>query len=400
MYINYFQFISSPFIIAIGILPVLIIGGILKLPVARIVLLYAWHTIFTFIYSLYVISNGGDALGYFDAATEADYSTSFGNLGVILPVVFLRHLFDLSFLNISIIFGVMGAIGLLFFDAALQSAVINKKKWLKGLATLIIYLPSVSFWSSGLGKDSLSFLSTCMCLWSALNFNKRYRYFALSIVIMFFVRPHIAGMMVIAFLAVLLLESRASISQKLLMGIGSAFAATVMVPFVLTYVGVGNEVSIQILAAYIETRQSYNMEGGGGIDIANMSLPEQLFAYMFRPLFFEINSAFSAAAAFDNLILLFLFVTGGLTMLKGRRSGLGESRLFMWIYALMAWGILAMTTANLGIALRQKWMFAPMLIFLFISVIGRRKPLRPVEQYFGSVVHASAEHATDRHGQH
>jgi hypothetical protein len=30
-----------------------------------------------------------------------------------------------------------------------------------------------------------------------------------------------------------------------------------------------------------------------------------------------------------------------------------------------------LTTANLGISVRQKWMFAPMLIFLFISFIGR-----------------------------
>jgi hypothetical protein len=217
---------------------------------------------------------------------------------------------------------------------------------------------------------------------------------------MFFVRPHIAGIMVIAFLAVVLLESRASTAQKFLMGIASASATAVMVPFALNYAGVGDEVNIGTLATYIETRQSYNMEGGGGIDIANMSLPEQLFAYMFRPMLFEINSAFSAAAAFDNLILLSLFIAGGLAMLKGRRSGLGESRLFMWIYALMAWGILAMTTANLGIALRQKWMFAPMLIFLFISVMGRRKLVHPVNQHFGPAVHASAEHATDRYRQH
>jgi hypothetical protein len=45
----------------------------------------------------------------------------------------------------------------------------------------------------------------------------------------------------------------------------------------------------------------------------------------------------------------------------------------MWVYVFGSWLILAMTTANMGIALRQKWMFAPMLIFLLISVIGRRR---------------------------
>jgi hypothetical protein len=115
------------------------------------------------------------------------------------------------------------------------------------------------------------------------------------------------------------------------------------------------------------------MDGGGAIDISKMSLPEQLFAFMFRPFIFDIHSMFAAAAAFDNLILFVLFILGAWSMLKGMRSDLGENRIFMWAYTLTAWTVLAVTTANLGIALRQKWMFAPMLIFLFISVIGRRK---------------------------
>jgi hypothetical protein len=400
MYVNYFQFISSPFIFILCSLPVLAVGAKLKLSVSRTISLYAWHTIFTLIYSFYVISFGGDALDYFDKALGIELDTSFGNLAVVLPTFFLTEIFGLSFLNISIIFGMIGVIGLLFFDVVLQAAVVDKSKWLKILTNFIIFLPSVSFWSAGIGKDAISFLSTCLCLWSALNFNKRYYYFVLSIAIMFIVRPHIAGIMVVAFSATVLLESRASTVHKVLMGIASASAAAVMVPFALTYAGVGDEVNIGTLASYIQTRQTYNMEGSGGIDIANMSLPEQLFAYMFRPLFFEINSFSSTAAAFDNLILLFLFVVGSWAMLKGRRTDLGESRLFMWIYALMAWGILATTTANLGIALRQKWMFAPMLIFLFISVLGRRKSVSPSLQRSSQVVHSSPVRPPDRYRQH
>ena len=86
-------------------------------------------------------------------------------------------------------------------------------------------------------------------------------------------------------------------------------------------------------------------------------------------------------------------------MRKGKRSDLGENRAFMWVYALMAWGILAMTTANLGIALRQKWMFAPMLIFLFISVIGRKKQETYVWHPINHDVYASYFYETDRHRQ-
>jgi hypothetical protein len=400
MYINSFQLISAPLIIILGFLPVYIVGAKLKLSFMRIISIYVWHALFTLIYSFYVISNGGDALGYFNAALEVDFSTSLGNLGVILIAAFFRELFDLSFLDISLIFGILGAIGLLFFDVALQSAVLNKKKWLKRLVTLIIFLPSVSFWSAGLGKDPISFLATCLCLWATLNFNKRYRYIIFSIAIMFTVRPHMAGMMVIAFAVATIMLNGANLIKKLFLRGAVAVAIFVMVPFALTYAGLDGEVKMEAMSSYIETRQGYNMEGGGGIDIASMSLPEQLFAYMFRPLVFEVNSVFSAAAALDNLILLFLFVAGGWAMLKGKRSDLGENRVFMWVYALMAWTLLSMTTANLGIALRQKWMFAPILIFLFISVIGRRKQEPSVWQSVNHDVYVSSFHATDRHRQH
>jgi len=398
MYISYFQLISSPFIIILGVLPLLIIGIKLKLSIMRTILIYAWHTIFTLIYSFYVIANGGDALGYFDEALEVDLSTPLGNLGVILPTAFFREIFGLNFFNISLIFGMMGAIGLMFFDVALQSAVSIKKNWLKILANFIIFLPSINFWSAGLGKDSISFLSTCMCLWSALNFNNRYRYMILSIAIMFTVRPHMAGMMVIAFAVTIILMSATLIKKLSWVGVASV-AIVVIVPFALAYAGLGGALNMEAVTSYIETRQSYNMEGGGGIDIASMSLPEQLFAYMFRPLIFEANSVFAAAAALDNLILLFLFVAGGWAMLKGKRSGLGEGKVFMWVYALMAWGVLAMTTANLGISLRQKWMFAPMLIFLFISVLGRRKTLLPVVHPFNHDVYTTSVNSPNRRHQ-
>ena len=126
---------------------------------------------------------------------------------------------------------------------------------------------------------------------------------------------------------------------------------------------------------YIEGRQGHNLKGGGAVDISSMSPPVQMFTYLFRPTLIEARNLVSLAAALDNTILLFLFVAGGWAILKKPLPPhlLTHNRMFLWIYSFCAWLILAMTTANLGIALRQKWMFAPMLIFLLISVIGRSR---------------------------
>jgi hypothetical protein len=115
------------------------------------------------------------------------------------------------------------------------------------------------------------------------------------------------------------------------------------------------------------------MEGGGAVDISSMSLPMQMFTYMFRPLPFETDGIPGFAAAFDNMVLLLLFVLGGRGLFKQRAVDALHNRAFLWFFSLSAWVVLAMTSANLGISLRQKWMFAPMLIFLLISVAGRSR---------------------------
>ncbi len=95
-------------------------------------------------------------------------------------------------------FNIFGSIGLLAIDGALKQATLNKSKYVKLLATIIIFLPSVSFWSSAIGKDSVSFMAMSLALWASLQLNQRMRLMIFAILIMFIVRPHMAGIMIIA----------------------------------------------------------------------------------------------------------------------------------------------------------------------------------------------------------
>jgi hypothetical protein len=235
-------------------------------------------------------------------------------------------------------------------------------------------MPSVSFWSSAIGKDAISFMATGLALWAALDFRRRKLIMIVAVIVMLVVRPHMAVLMVLAISVSMLLQTMVSFAQRTLVGGMALASAAWLVPFALNYSGLGStDVAIN-LAAYVEQRQGYNQKGGGGIDISGMSLPMQLFTYLFRPLPFEAKDLFSLAASLDNVVLLVLVVLGGLEMLKRRKNAMrvtSENRVFLWVYLLFASLPLAVTTANLGIAVRQKWMFAPMLIFLFVSVIGR-----------------------------
>lgn len=339
----------------------------------RGLLLYIWHTLFCFAYLFYVQAFGGDALMYYDVALTGRFDFSFGTSFVIAITSLLVQGLGFGIVSCFLFFNILGSIGLLAFDGALKQATQHKSTSIKRLATLIVFLPSVSFWSSAIGKDAISFLATGLALWAALQLNKRVLLMMSAVFLMLIVRPHMAGMMIIALAMSVMFDKTSSPLKRISLGTIAIIGAAAMVPFALDYAGVSDPNSSEGLMDYVENRQSYNMEGGGGVDIANMSLPMQLFTYMFRPIIFEARSITALAAALDNLILLYLFIAGFYSLIKKKSQKFTENRKFMWVYVMLAWIVLAMTSANLGIAIRQKWMFAPMLIFLLISLVGKNK---------------------------
>lgn len=337
------------------------------------VFLYLWHTIFCFVYLWFVIKNGGDALLYYEMTALGVFELKPGSHAVyILNSVFIHGL-SLSIAGAFLVNNIVGFLGLLAFQGSLNLATENKSKRIKQLGMLIVLLPSISFWSSALGKDSISFMATGFALWAALKLEKRTVLMAFAIFMMFLVRPHMAGMLIIALAFSMVLSAKVNLIRRFIIGTAALLIAAALVPFALDYAGVSDPSSAESVMNYMEGRQTKNMDGGSSVDIANMNLPMKMFTYVFRPTIFEARNIFTLAAAIDNLILLYLFIAGGYALIKKKSHKFTENRKFMWAYAGLALFILAITTANLGIAVRQKWMFAPMLIFLLISLIGKEK---------------------------
>lgn len=374
LYSSPWHILSAFFVFIFGFIVVLSLRRVFLAAFNRAVLLYLWHTLFCLAYLWYASVNGGDALGYFEAALSANFDFDFGTSAVNFLTAIIVQGLGLSLLGTFLVFNIFGSIGLLAFDSCLKLVVINKPIFIKRLSSVIIFLPSVSFWSSAIGKDSLSFMAICLALWAALNLRQRIPLMVFSITLMLLIRPHMAGAMLMALVVAILLDSRIAAVPKMLLGLSSLIGAIILVPFALQYAGVGDDLSAGSIMSYVEARQGFNMDGGGGIDIANMSLPMQLFAYMFRPVIFEARSIFAFAAAIDNTILVYLFILGLYGLLIRRQSAVLGNHIFMWTYVVIAWLILATTSANLGISIRQKWMFAPVLIFLLISAMKNRKP--------------------------
>jgi hypothetical protein len=200
-------------------------------------------------------------------------------------------------------------------------------------------------------------------------------FFAISC--MFFVRPHIGGIMIVAFILSLLISKTLSPFKKVFFFIVSLIGMVTIIPFVLEYVGFGSIISGELAEEYIYKRQNYNIEGfGGGIDISSMPFILKMFTYIFRPLPFEAHNFLSFLSSIDNLLILVLFILSLFSVVASRRKIFSlndskENRWFLLFFALGGITISSLITSNLGISARQKWMFLPILIyfmFLFMNV--------------------------------
>lgn len=371
------QLASAVFVNLVGLLLAIRAGKRLGVRKGRAMMLYAWHSLFCLMYATYAVENGADALIYYLKAQQGEFMAPFGTGAVVnIATLFVTSL-NLSFLGACLLFNIFGSIGLIAFDSCLQTATEDKSRLLRRFATLIVLLPSVSFWSSALGKDALAFMAATLALYATLNMSRRVVLLAASIGIMALVRPHIAGIMVIALAGSLVLQRRIPLGQRLFLGTAALAATAAMVPFALTYAGLGDASGADDIMNYVEQRQSVNTQGGSSVDIASMSLPLQLFSYLFRPMPYEARSIFALAASMDNVVLIVLALAAGVQIFRNRHRKFAGNRAFMWFYCMLTWLILAITTANLGIAVRQKWMFAPILIYLFISLMGRSRQRSP-----------------------
>ena len=166
------QILGVTLVLAVGLYISVLMGRLLEAGDKRSIGLYLWHTVFCAVYFLYSMGNTADSNGYFLESLSGGRNFSLGTAAVTYLTALLSSGLGLSKLGVFFVYNIFGSVGLLAFDASLRSVTANKHLQIRRLATLIILLPSVSFWSSAIGKDSLAFMATGLALWTFLNLNR------------------------------------------------------------------------------------------------------------------------------------------------------------------------------------------------------------------------------------
>lgn len=361
---SFYQILLSLIIVISSILILNIIGAKNKKDLIYITVIYIWHTLFAFLYYMSTIPEGdADSNMYYRTAyTGYNIQLEFGTHFIRYLTSWIIRLTDSSYLNATLIYNLIGSLGLVLFYLSL-------KKFLKSLPWywgLILFLPSISYWSSAIGKDAVSFLSICTLVYAVTTANRKTPLYIISIFLMLMVRPHVAFMIVASYVFYFIVQSKVHLVFKLTALPILTIGALILLNLTTEYVGI-DETSTSGVVDYYDSTQGANNKGGGGIDTSSMSLPVKLFSYMFRPLPFEAHSAITLIASIENSILLLTFIFLMYTSKSKLKLLVVDKRLWLTTYIIFTSIMLSYGLSNLGIAARQKWMFMPILIYLLIE---------------------------------
>ncbi len=351
-------------VFGMGGIVMVLVGQLLRIKPSISLCLYAWHTLFCFAYAYIAIKNGGDAIGYYTRSFDLFLVFDLGTNAVVMGISFLTRTLGFSFLCTCLAFNIVGATGLLLFLAALKSA----QKTLHWSSWLILILPSVSFWSAGIGKDPLSFFASALFAWWIVSGGLRIWPVILALLVMGLARPHIAIVLAAAGALFGLIQIGRS-PIRALVGLFLIMTGGIyLFPIVLQKMNL-ESFTLEDIGGVVEGRESQNLMGGSSIEISGMPIYLKIFTYLFRPMPFDAADAFQLLNSLENIVLL-LIVSGASCLYFSRMDWRSIWRLF----PLLATGLflcvfLSLITANLGIAVRQKWMALVPLLVVFATAI-------------------------------
>lgn len=359
--IDFYQNMLTIAILIVSYLIVFLVVSKSKKDTLIVTTLFFWHTLFSIAYFWYTLSNTADAMKYYRLSLGEEFFFYPGSKFVYFITSFFSKGIDASYLNTTLFYNLIGSLGLVFLYLSLKDVF----KYLPRYWLFILFMPSMSFWSAGLGKDAISFFSTCLFLYSITSGKKMALLVPIAFFLMFMVRPHIAFIILVSYVIYFIIRAKVHLVFKMLTLPMIGLGVLLSIGFVQQYVGLEDS-SLGSVTDYIDGRQNSNLGGGSSLDIASMSYPVQVFTYIFRPLPFEAHSAVALVTSLENTILLFLFIYILFKSKFNFRPFIHDKNLWLFTYVFLTCTILAMTTANLGIATRQKWMFMPVLLYLLI----------------------------------
>lgn len=347
-----------------------------KTDIKTLNLLWLFHICMSIYFYFFTCNNKGDAWGYWLRAKEMT-DTIFvkgifkeeidgfrGTIFIDSLNYIPANLMGMGFFANTLFYGLLGFIAFTFlYRICIQNIPYNSKFFKFQIFPLLLFLPNLHFWSSGVGKDTILFLCILMVAYGLMRISKRLPLVVIGLLLSYQIRPHVTLILIVSFGFVYIINGKTSIPQRIFLSISLGVVAIFILPMVLEFVNM-DEASMSELDRFSEQRSGFLNQAGSAIDV-NMPYPLKVLTFMFRPFFFDINGIPALVASFENLLLLLLFIQ----VLRSRFFKTFKAAPLviqgLFIFYIMGALVFSMSMSNLGIILRQRNMFLPGLI-LFI----------------------------------
>lgn len=334
--------------------------------------LYLFHLLFGVYFCFFV---QGDAVGYWKQAKLMSYGDFIYSLTqdqgtyFILALNYIpSNILDLSYFTGTMLYSLIGFIGLTYFYVIAVALVPNNPKF-KGyyLFPLLFFLPNLHFWSCAVGKDTLLFFCIAIFTYGLMQPLKRMPMIILGLALAYFIRPHITLFMLLGFGMAYFSGKNISLLQRISFFSLMIGVAIAILPMVMKFAKI-EEATLDSFDKFSETKVALLSKAGtsSAVDITSYPFPLKVFTFLYRPLFFDINGIPSILASFENLFLLVL----SLTVLINKPLASFKKAPFViqgMVYFLII-GTLAFSQSlgNVGIMIRMRNMFLPgLLLFIF-----------------------------------
>ncbi len=334
--------------------------------------LYFFHIIFGVYYCFFV---SGDSVGFWQQAKVMTFENFLysiteqqGTLFIYALNYYPSNVLNLSYFTGTMLYSLIGFIGLAYFYLIAVELIPDNPKF-NGfyLFPLLFFLPNLHFWSCAVGKDTLLFFCIALFIHGLLDPYKRMPILVISLLLSYFIRPHITLFMLLGFGVAFFSGKNISIFRRvvffgLLLGIAIA-----IFPLVMKFARI-EEATLESFNNFSATKAAKlgSSNTTSAIDISSYPFPLKVFTFLYRPLFFDINGIPSILASIENFLLLvlsfFVLKTKPIRSFK-KAPFVIQGMVYFLIIGTLAF---SQSLGNLGIMIRMRNMFLPSLIIFIL----------------------------------
>jgi hypothetical protein len=373
---NFSELISLIIIFILNFIIIIKLSKYFKLTTKEALSLYMWHSIFAFFFLINDINHGHDASGWYTRG-NIDKIGYFSNEFMYFFSGLLKEM-KIKYLAQNVIFNSFGTIAIMIFYSALkQLCKYKNNRNFFPIILILVLLPGLSFWSSGITKDVLSIFALSTLYFSIKNkFNLNLFIFSIFVICLsrfFLIVFFIFGAYIFTLISVFL-TNKISKNKKIIINISLLL---VLIPTIYSLNIVSLFTSkidpslnifnlIQQSYNYISSSQTYYSETFYGIPI-DTNYFIRMLSFLYKPFIGDPVSLFSGYFILENIFLLMLtFVI--LLNIEFNPKNINNITKIFYVSILLMFYFFSLSISNFGIALRYKWMIIPFLVLAFLDL--------------------------------